>query len=472
MFKLVFIIVAFIASRGLNAGALTLDDYLGQLETQNQGYVATQKNVEAGKLRSKEGEMPLAYTFFTNMQYINDKRESNFAFVTGDRNTMANLAFGFSKTTTFGLTAALSYNVNYFYYNGANPAFLTNSQFYQHNPQLDLKQSFWQNAFGRQTRANVQAIEARNLSSSYSESYRARSILAEAETLYWRLSLQRDLIKIQKDNFARAEKLRDWAKRRASLNLADKSDFLQAEANLKMRQLDLTSSMDEEKAIVRQFNTTRGVDSDELNEDLEIIPVSAVIALTPPERKGDRDDVKALKEAAKASAANARLARDRNAPMLDLFANLSLNGRDPGFNSSFKESFGGSYPYTIVGLKFSTPLDFGNIGRINSGYETEKIAAEYSYQRKQFESDRDWDNLKKKMDEYKERLKIANELEDLQNKKYQHEQQRHQKGQTTTYQVLTFEQDYANAQQMRLKYQGDILQLVAQMKTFMSKEEL
>jgi outer membrane protein TolC len=472
MFKLVFIVFTFAASMGLNAGGLTLDDYLGQLSTQNQGYVATQKNVEAGKLKSKEGEMPLAYTFFTNMQYINDKRESNFEFVTGDRSTMGNLGFGFSKTTTFGLSAALSYNINYFYYHGANPAFLTNSQFYQHNPQLDLKQSFWQNAFGRQTRANVKAVEARNLSAAYAESYRAKAILAEAETLYWRLSLQRDLIKIQKDNLARAEKLRDWAKRRANLNLADKSDFLQAEANFKMRQLDLTSSMDDEKAIVRQFNTTRGVDSDELNEDLDVMPVNAVIALTPPERKGERDDVTALKEAAMASAANARLARDRNSPILDLFANLSLNGRDPGFNPSFKESFGGSYPYTIVGLKFSTPLDFGNIHRINSGYETEKIAADYSYERKRFESDREWDNLKKKMDEYKERLKIASELEDLQNKKYQHEQQRHQKGQSTTYQVLTFEQDYANAQQTTLKYQGDILQLMAQMKTFTSREEL
>ena len=456
----------------LRAEVLTIDNYVDQVTKQNQGYMATQKGMEAGQSKSTEGELALSYMLFSNLQYLNDKRPSNLAFITGDRNAVSTYSLGFSKQTSFGVKAALSYNVNYFYLHGANPTYIASNSYYQNNPELDLSLSLWQNSFGRQTRAMIETTEAKNLSYAYSNSYNSKVTLSNAEALYWRLSLTRDFVKIQRANLETVQKIRDWNKKRVSTHLADDVDLLQSEANLKMRQMDLEMALDEEKMATRSFNTARNVQSDDLNEELQGISVDEVIALAVPEKRGVRDDVTSYKEASIAAAANAKLSKDKNAPTFDLFANLTLNGKDPTFDQSFKQSWGGNYPYTIVGLKFVAPLDFGNIRRINSGYEADKISADYAYQRKRFEADREWDDLVKKLEETKQKLKISKELEDAQYNKYVYEQKRQLRGQTTTYQVLTFEQDYANAQYNRVKIESDILGYVAQMKTFSGKEEI
>ncbi|MCX6112367.1 MAG: hypothetical protein NTY22_03650, partial [Proteobacteria bacterium] len=271
--------------------------------------------------------------------------------VTGDRTAVSTYSLGFSKQTSFGLKAALSYNINYYYFHGSNPLFLANSAYYQNNPELDLSLSLWQNSFGRQTRAIIEATEAKNLSSAYANSYSSKVILSNSEMLYWQLSLTRDFVKIQQANLETVQKIRDWNKRRVSLHLADEVDLLQSEANLKMKQMDLELAIDEAKTVTRNFNTTRNIQSDELTEELQNITVEEVLALAVPERKGIRDDVSSYREASVAAVANAKLSKDKNAPTFDIFANLSLNGRDPGLDQSFKQSWGGNYPYTIVGLK-------------------------------------------------------------------------------------------------------------------------
>ena len=470
MKSITIILCLFFSLVDLNAAELKLSEFLDEVAKGNQGYTSAQKGMEAGEKKSEEGDLMLAYTFFANYQNSNDKRESNFAFVTGDRVTNNTLSFGFNKMTSFGFTGSLHYDISYTYMHGANSTFLNSDRYYETRPVLEFKQSLWQNAFGRQTRAAIEATDAKNISSSYSLRFTSKKVLAEAETLYWNLSVTKQLVSILKDNLVRAEKLRDWSKRRSGLNLADNVDFLQAEANVKMSQLELQASMDEEKELTRAFNTARGVDSDVLDVEMELLSVDTIVGLSTPERKGVRDDVVAYREAARASAANAKLSKDRNKPTLELFSTLSLNGRDPNFDPSFKESWGGSYPYTVIGLKFSSPLDFGNIGRVNSGYELDKISSEYLYERKSFEADREWDNLGKKINDLKNRLKIAKEAEDAQYKKYTYEQNRHKLGRTTTYQVIMFEKDYATSQAVRLRLQALVLQTIANMKLFEGQE--
>ncbi|MFH1223550.1 MAG: TolC family protein [Pseudomonadota bacterium] len=466
--KIIFLLV--LISFPLSAAKLSLSEYLEQVSGGNQNYTASQKSFEAGRNKSEEGDLMLAYSFFTNAQYSNDKRESNFSFVTGDRTTSGSLDFGFKKVTSFGFSGSLYYSVDYAYMHGANTTFLSSNTYYATSPVLEFRQSLWQNAFGRQTRAIVEATDAKNTSSSYAASYVSKQILSGAEVLYWKLSVTRDLVKILEDNLERAEKLSQWSKKRASLNLADDVDYLQSEANVKMAQLELQAAVDEEKETVREFNTMRGLNSDDLKDDLEKVTVDSVIRSDPPARKGVREDVLSLKEYARAAAANAKLSRDKNAPTMDLFSTLSLNGRDPKFDTSFKESWRGNYPYAVVGIQFNAPLDFRNIHRVNSGYELDKLSAQDSYERKSFEVDREWDSMNKKLNELKGRLKIAKEAEDAQHKKYTHEQKRHKLGRTTTYQVILFEKDYAMSQYLRLQLQSQILQLIATMKTFQGQE--
>ncbi len=74
--------------------------------------------------------------------------------------------------------------------------------------------------------------------------------------------------------------------------------------------------------------------------------------------------------------------------------------------------------------------------------------------------------LKDKFQQAKDRLTIYDQLEKTQKTKLEYERVRRQRGRTTTQQVLLFEQDYEQAQLGRIKTMSDILQLLAQMKTY------
>jgi outer membrane protein TolC len=61
---------------------------------------------------------------------------------------------------------------------------------------------------------------------------------------------------------------------------------------------------------------------------------------------------------------------------------------------------------------------------------------------------------------------MSEELVTLQKEKLEYEKYRFNLGRTTTYQVLTFEQDYAQALIARLRVEREILAIHSQLKTF------
>ena len=112
MRKIKLICLCLVGLISIDGYSLSLDSFLEQVGTGNQGYTASKKGYEAGTAKSEEGDLMLSYSFFTNYQFSNDKRESNFSFITGDRVTNNNLAFGFNKLTTFGFSGSLYYNIS------------------------------------------------------------------------------------------------------------------------------------------------------------------------------------------------------------------------------------------------------------------------------------------------------------------------------------------------------------------------
>ncbi len=453
------------------AELITLESYIQQVAQGNQNYTASVKNTEAGKLKSQEGELLTSTSFFTNLNHVNDKRVPAIPAIMGDRTIVSSGLMGFAKNTTFGLSGKLYYSLTHTKMNGVNGSFIPYTEYYEMSPVLEVKQSLWQNAFGRQTRAAMQALESKSMSDAYSSKYMSKQLISASENLYWNLSTVRELLDIQKQNLNRAEKLLEWSKRRANLNLADKVDLLQAQAMLKMRQLEIESTMETERQLLRQFNTNRGLTSDDVEIELEKMTPEQALALSIPEKVGVREDVKALEAGARAAAANVKLSKDKNAPTLDLFGTFSLNGKEK-FNDAFQDAFSGRYPYTVVGLTFSAPLSFGYVSRVNQGYEAEKVAAEYAYQRKSFETERLWDDLNKKIVDVRKKLELAHELEKLQDQKVNYEEKRLKLGRTTTYQVIMFENDLASAQQTRLLAQQELISTITTMKTFKSEEEI
>ncbi|MBF0440396.1 MAG: TolC family protein [Oligoflexales bacterium] len=182
--------------------------------------------------------------------------------------------------------------------------------------------------------------------------------------------------------------------------------------------------------------------------------------------KGMRDDVKALELVARAARAAAIMEEEKNKPNLELFTNYALNGKNIEDNKVIANSVKTDKPAWTIGISLTAPLDFKTVDNLVRGHRLEADGAEKIYERKLFEQKKEWKDLVKKFVESKDRVALSCRIEEIQKKKLDYERKRHLRGRSTLYQVLMFEQEYVSAQIAKLMRLGEVLQLVAQMRTF------
>ena len=248
--------------------------------------------------------------------------------------------------------------------------------------------------------------------------------------------------------------------------LSERSDFLQADSNLKLREYELQNALQQQNLLQRTFNSMRGIDSNIVTEELEDVDNKNLKALSPPIKAALREDTKAAFEQQNLAKANAALAIERNRPTFEVYGSYSLNGRAPEQADALSNSFKSDHSTSAIGLRFTTPLDFGTTSSAIDGYKKEQIAAEYNYQRKVFDQDREWNDLLTKFENAKVRLDLAEKISETQRIKTINERNRLNNGRTTTFQVLSFELDLAQADVLRIQTETDLLNIYAQLKIF------
>jgi outer membrane protein TolC len=439
------------------APALTMDAYLSQVDSRSRDLQAAREASEGASLRSSESKLVTSPLFSAEAQWINDQK-TNSLFPAAYREVNSKLySIGLSQQTSFGLKGKLSYTLTNYEYVGNQPPF------WEGLPRLELSQSLLRNGFGSETRAQMELLEAGALATKYSESYRAKAIRAEAEGAYVRLATARELRDVLTRSLQRADQILGWNNRRFRMNLGESSDLYQAQANLESVKLQLQQAIDSERTASRDFNRLRNVDADEVPETVDLPEQASVPQLA---RGQYRDDVRAAIENTRVAAANAALGGERNRSELEIFGSYALNSRESSAKRAIDESIGSDIPTRAIGVRFQTPLAFGTKSDVSKGYAKEKIAAETLRDQKVFEQDIEWKNLVLKLDEAKKRYEISKRLVDVQRKKAETERTRLQRGRTTTYQTLLFDQDLNLAEAGRIQTKGEILQILAQMRTY------
>ncbi len=451
MLNLIFI------SLTAKAEVLNLADYLDQVKEKNQTYQAASKSIDGAHGYADEYKLLTAPVGFAQVQSYDDKKPNPLIRAPGSGSD--SLSFGVQQQTDFGLSGKLSYTFDSMDYRGLVP------KYYEGRPSLDLTQSLWRNGFGAEVQAQKQALAAASEAKSASEQFRMKTVLLEAESSYWRLALARETRNVAHEALIRAEKIFAWNANRSKLGLGDRADMLQAEAALQARKIDLRSAEDEVAASARAFNSSRGIASEDVADSLEPIQTERFKAIQEPVRVAVREDLKAAQAQARALQANAELSREKYRPTLDAYGSFALNGNSNEGNQAIRDSFELNRTM-VVGLKFSSPLDFGLLNSAREGYALEKVAADYNLQRKTFEQERDWSDLTKRFSQAKARLQMATELEKIQKDKLAYERDRHSRGRTTTYQILIFELDFEQAQLARIRTLAELLQINAQMKLY------
>jgi outer membrane protein TolC len=447
------------------APVLTLQEYVSQVTQLNQGYRGAKDAATGAELRAQEGSLLLKPFVYSTVNFRDDEIPTMAPSFMGTRTLTRTYNLGFRQQTSFGLGADLSYNL--MYQDIKNAPFVPEPKVYTAYPSITLTQSLWRNFFGNETRANQRMLEAGAMTNVYIENFKALQIRLEAETSYWMLALAKETVQTQRDVFSRAQKILEWAERRSNLNLADRSDVLQAKAALEVRRLELQIALDDEKSAANRFNMARNREGWDVDAELQKVDPAQLRGLKAPPRKALRDDVKAAEQNEKMVEANTDLALNRHSPTLEVFGSYALNStRATQVSSAFSSSFDPQFPTSQIGLRFSANLDLWGISDARAGYKRERVGAQRTFQRKLFEQEREWSDLTRRLNEGQRRLELALELEKAQKEKLSYEKQRFNRGRTTTYQVLLFEQDYAQAQMGRIRAEADVLRTLSQMKLF------
>ncbi len=299
---------------------------------------------------------------------------------------------------------------------------------------------------------------------SYLEKYKIQMLTAEAESAYWHLAIARHILSIQKESLMRSKEIEQWVQKRVDLSLAEEADNLQAKAAFLAKELDVQVALNDEKLAGRTFNTLRGLGQENVCEQL--CSYNKEVHPPLPAHFGPRADVEAAQAQEKITIANAKLGIEQNKPDVELYTSFALNGNNPSSNAAISQSFSLDYPSTAVGIRLSMPLDFWQLSKVRAGYNKEIKGAKCQYEQKLFEDKRLWQDLRVKLESLYKRVDVASQLEKIQWLKLQAERERLTNGKTTTYSVLTFEQDYANSHVSRLVIQDEMLSLIAQLKTF------
>jgi len=450
----------------LEVWAYSLEDYLKEVQTKNSGMQAATRSIKGTTLRMSEAYLYERPNFFLNSQYLNDQRPTSTPSFQGSQTLRTTFQTGVMQQFKFGGKATVSYNIAKTTINGASPAALPQSNFFDMAPQLELTQSLWKNWLGRELQASEDMTEGQAELIQNSEKYRYKQLLMNAELNYWRLALAQQTVKVQAESLERSTKIKDWNYARFHKGLSDESDYLQSTSALAARQIDYQAALLEQKSAARAFNTLRELQADMVREELITPHDGELMSLSIPVRAGNREDVEAALAQKKIAQAQAAMGEEKNKPTLELYGSYSLNGRAATSGPALSESITQDHPAAVIGVRFNTPLDLGNLADNKDGYALEKIAANYNYERKLFEQEREWKDLLNRFKDYQDRFLLIQKLEQAQKEKLAKEKVRLNRGRSTTFQILQFEQDYANAQLLKLKNEADLVATYAQLKLF------
>jgi outer membrane protein TolC len=456
----------------LPAQAITLEEYLQEVKTKHGGIVGLETSVAAKELRYDEATLFFKPSFFLTGEYFDDQRPTNAPSFQGTQTLRHTLRTGVTETFETGTKLTLSYNHYKTQINGVNPNVIPNRRFIDISPMVEFSQSLWRNWLGGEFKAQVNAQKAQVEQQKYTDQFQYKLTLMNAENIYWRLYVAQTSLKVLEDSLERAKKLRDWNANRFRNNLTDESDVIQAEANLQSREIEYQDILTEIRAAQQEFNSFRENTGEIVNlEGTKGKDSSYILDATLPQKMKMREDVKAYLATQKFAEANAELGRQRNRPNLELYGSYAMNGRDAKSEwQAYDMAQTATRPTSIFGFRFTTPLDVGSMNDYKQAYAKEVTAAELQYKRKSYDVDREYEILRDRFQNFKQRLKLAQKMIQVQERKLVVEKRRYSQGRTTTFQVLQFEQDFANTQLIKLRYERELIAVYNQLKLYSGVE--
>lgn len=470
MLKAIVVIGSIVA--GPVAHALTLNEYLSQVEEKSLAFRQGRAQADGARLVSREADLITSPYFFAEARQSFDStvpappqspsyEEKNVSLYTA----------GLKQTFNFGLEAKLAYSITKTKFDNPDFAPGVDSEYWNATPNIELRMPLWGNGFGRTVQAQAEVTRNQNLADQYGSLANSQNLLINAEVAYWQLSTAKERVAIQEQALGAGQNIYNYVNKQKQKNLGENADVLQANALIESYKLQLQQAQNDVERAQRAFNTYLNQDSTIPAPALETVDYNNLQnVVLPDSRPGDRLDVKAARAQTALAKASSELILERNKPTLDVVGGYALQGRGLEASRAFRNGNKNDYDSGYVGVMFNMPLNFSAVSDATAGARRLRDSAEINEQNLTYTQDQDWIDLKQRLSESKATLKIARSMEAAQKSKLENERTRLRQGRTTTYQVLLFEQDYTSSQASRILAATQIIAIESQLKLYQGEK--
>ena len=464
--KAIIVILGYMTHFYAHGVEINLSSYLGQVRNEHEGLKSLESKRKASSYEESNADLVYSTTLNSRLSYLMDKRGTSANPLGGNESSTSSGTIGLNRATAFGSNINLSYNVSKTKIIGGNSSLITSSDYFENSLALELTQSLYRNAFGSEISARENSLRFASRASELQSKYDIQLILSEAENTFYQLAFAVESMKVQQASLKRSQKIVRLNRSRYNKKLVDKVDYLQALAALKVRELDSEIAKEVVRSLSMQFNALRGVVSDVVSEEISNDVILLIEKNTFIKSGDSRLDLEAFKLNTQSSIEMNKLSLESLKPDVSLFLNTSLFGVNSTFPESTKESFGTSRPVYSVGINFSMPLDFLDTRRARTSEEMKILASELQIKRREFETSVNYNNLLKVYSEQRKQLKTYDQLVKVQQDKLVNEEKRQKRGNSTTFQVLSFEQEFLSSQLRRLQHQSDLVKTYIELKLY------
>jgi len=448
-----FICVSLLSAGVCRADVITLDNYLSRVEAENPDVIAVNLSIEAAW--QKVLEMDMAYSPILSGSYnrIDDRSGPGFGSTLATDEMKAN-ALSVNASEKFKTGTNVSFGYTYtgadfsllapFNYNGQN---YSNFSGYQVTPTLSLSQSLLRDFGASLTQAGIDKAKSAVLAGQYILLYKKQQLMLSARGAYWNLSLDREVRDFRRASLDRADKLLKWNENKKKLDLIDNSDLLQTQAAYKLRQLNLELSLEDEIKACREFNRMLGLDLDTVPDDLEKVSdkATAFANVDKLSSTGKRADVLAAEASYRSSELADKETKYRAMPELSFNASYALNGLGLSYSDAWSQVTSQDKPTYILGLAFIVPLDYKTLTKVRKGYTNDFASSKEAFKSAKTSAQNEWEQLQTTWSNVKARLELAKDIMKIQDDRVKNEQNRFERGRTTTFLLLSAENDLDDA---------------------------
>ncbi|MGE4133988.1 MAG: TolC family protein [Bdellovibrionales bacterium] len=418
---------------------------LSEVETrfaQSAAFTSTEKALESLQLDYQSRDLVLEPTLSFTAQSIRDRRET---FSSSAKSQTQDFDLTLEKPFSTGTTFTLNPSIDQSRYPSQSPQNRGTAEW-----RLGLSQNLWQDAFGRSTRLRRERERNEWLQQRALIQLKRARLLVDMESLYWDFALAIREAELRERNVKRGQEILQWMKSRLARSAAENTDYLQAQALLATRKLQLEvvqQSLTQLKLKLHRYFSPMDwqPDPDELARRR---PVESLV-VSWPENSGTSPqplEFHASNGETEAARIKARETRESIRPKLSLELAYGKNAIDTTAGTAARHSVEEEHEYGAIGLTLKTGLGLADEWRKVEAANAAVRSAELARESLQQESQVAWPRLMQNLEAYHKRVDQAHELVKIQEAKAVADRKRFRMGRATAFESITFEQDAAEAE--------------------------